>query len=100
VVCAKKLVRHFKTGFYFGSYRDTTIKRRITRRVLLRGGSSDRAELEPLYQDILNQCDEVFPGAGAVRVNCLASLAIARKIADRALQVGIAPDRPFAPLGR
>jgi hypothetical protein len=72
VVCAKKLVRHFKTGFYFGSYRDTTIKRRITRRVLLRGGSSDRAELEPLYQDILNQCDEVFPGAGAVRVNCLA----------------------------
>jgi hypothetical protein len=26
--------------------------------------------------------------------------AIARKIADRALQVGTAPDRPFAPLGR
>jgi membrane-associated phospholipid phosphatase len=26
--------------------------------------------------------------------------AIARKITDRALQIGIAPDRPFAPLGR
>jgi hypothetical protein len=29
-----------------------------------------------------------------------AGYAIARKIADRALQVGIAPDRPFTPLGR
>jgi hypothetical protein len=34
----KKTRQAFKTGFYFGSYRDTTIKRRITRRVLLRGG--------------------------------------------------------------
>jgi hypothetical protein len=29
-----------------------------------------------------------------------AGFVIARKIADRALQVGVAPDRPFAPLGR
>jgi hypothetical protein len=29
-----------------------------------------------------------------------AGYAIARKVADRALQAGVAPDRPFTPLGR
>ncbi|HWP12592.1 MAG TPA: chemotaxis protein CheB, partial [Ramlibacter sp.] len=58
------------SGVDFGAYRDTTIKRRITRRLMLRGGDSmdayaqllrgDRAELDALYQDILINVTKFF----------------------------------------
>lgn len=60
------------SGVDFGSYRDTTIKRRITRRLMLQGGDSldayaqrlrgDRAELDALFQDILINVTKFFRG--------------------------------------
>jgi two-component system, chemotaxis family, CheB/CheR fusion protein len=60
---------HEASGVDFGSYRDTTIKRRIMRRVMLHGDSldpyaqrlrGDRAELDALYQDILINVTKFF----------------------------------------
>ncbi|GAB3759133.1 chemotaxis protein CheB [Ramlibacter monticola] len=58
------------TGVDFAAYRDTTIKRRITRRLMLHGDDSlgayaqrlraDRAELDALYQDILINVTQFF----------------------------------------
>ncbi|HEX6703725.1 MAG TPA: chemotaxis protein CheB [Albitalea sp.] len=57
------------SGVDFSAYRDTTIKRRIMRRLLLHGGSlagyserlkDDPAELDALYQDILINVTKFF----------------------------------------
>ena len=58
------------SGVDFGTYRDTTVKRRITRRLMLHGGDSldayaqrlrgDRAELDALFQDILINVTKFF----------------------------------------
>jgi two-component system CheB/CheR fusion protein len=58
------------TGVDFAAYRDTTIRRRITRRLMLHGGDSlsayaqrlrgDRTELDALYQDILISVTKFF----------------------------------------
>lgn len=71
-------VEHFRSvlallraasGVDFSAYRDTTIRRRIVRRMLLQGGSlsgyaerleNDRAELDALYQDLLINVTRFF----------------------------------------
>jgi two-component system, chemotaxis family, CheB/CheR fusion protein len=78
------------SGVDFSAYRDTTVRRRIERRVALHGGSlgryvehlkGNRAELDALYQDVLINVTSFFREPAAFEA--LKSRAFPQILADR-----------------